>query len=840
MPSNLIKKVKRLFSHRHRWSIKEYFVYSTLFLLLPGFLISLYLLNHTLNTHYVSTDITENFSAINKLINKTLNEKLNLLAVQAAGISSLEEIGKCLTSNDRERLVNIILPYIDEIKLKTGYYQLGFHFYDTKGVSFLRTWDIGEFGDDLTSIRKIPLIVNQEHRVVKGIEIGKSAGFALRAAAPIRYKNVWVGAVEAILPFEDVCSSFLTSKEWSYFLFLEKKHYTSKNLLSPLTREVKLNIQKKHETPPNSLTNALSNTNSGNYILVFKKGEFSFSPFMLSTPFKITQAGNFFFQNIPIKDFQEREIGRYLLIFDATEFYTTKNKQLLFFSSALLVGLCLIISSVYFFSYRVGKFFEGLRETITYIVQGDFSKRIPAKRANCWEILNCNNSNCVVYQNPNFICYLEVGSCALLPEQRRTCIWLKNNKNRDCDDCPVRWLKGGNEISELTNWFNSLTNIFDRFFSSVVKQLTEIFGMLPYRRAPSLKLIQTAIDQLLNASRFRRHIQGTSSQEEIYNHISYILKNHFNLHNFIIYEVNNSENRIEIKVLEDKYGIKPSMQEILLNPQLCRAKRNAEEVDSFANPLLCPFASLDTDKYFHYCLPVVMGGRIGMVVKIFEVKEKYENLKSILSFIKKYLEEAAPILESQRLFQITRMQSLKDPLTGCYNRRFLEEYLTKYELLAKRQGSNVGMLMIDIDHFKLINDTYGHNVGDMVLKAFAQIVRKTIRASDFVFRYGGEEFLVVLPDIKKNTAFMVAEKIRTAVESTNIKIEDGRFIKITVSIGVAEFPQDGPTIRDCIKFADVAVYVAKNQGRNQTVRFKPEMWKEEESQEESKEGEKND
>jgi len=134
--------------------------------------------------------------------------------------------------------------------------------------------------------------------------------------------------------------------------------------------------------------------------------------------------------------------------------------------------------------------------------------------------------------------------------------------------------------------------------------------------------------------------------------------------------------------------------------------------------------------------------------------------------------------------------------------------------------------MVDVDYFKEVNDTYGHDMGDKVLKEVAKILTKTVRESDLVIRFGGEEFLVLLMDVQSGKSEDVAEKIRRAVESHTIE-SFGVVLRKTVSIGVSEFPEDSEKIWQCLKYADVALYKAKEMGRNRVVRFRPEFWTEE-------------
>jgi diguanylate cyclase (GGDEF)-like protein len=143
---------------------------------------------------------------------------------------------------------------------------------------------------------------------------------------------------------------------------------------------------------------------------------------------------------------------------------------------------------------------------------------------------------------------------------------------------------------------------------------------------------------------------------------------------------------------------------------------------------------------------------------------------------------------------------------------------------AQRRKSQLSILMLDLDYFKMVNDTYGHDAGDLVLKALAKTMQASVRAADLVIRYGGEEFLIIMQDAAGDGADAVAEKIRAAVEGMKVQLP-GAVLQKTISIGIAEFPLDSDTFWQAVKYADVAMYNAKESGRNRVVRFRPEMWK---------------
>jgi diguanylate cyclase (GGDEF)-like protein len=181
------------------------------------------------------------------------------------------------------------------------------------------------------------------------------------------------------------------------------------------------------------------------------------------------------------------------------------------------------------------------------------------------------------------------------------------------------------------------------------------------------------------------------------------------------------------------------------------------------------------------------------------------------------------VLEAKRLMEHLRENALRDPLTGLYNRRFLEEYASTLVAGCQRRKCQFAVLMLDLDFFKQVNDTHGHEAGDKVIKTLADILARNVRSADIAVRYGGEEFLVVLMDCGAEGALQVAEKIRAETEATKIPLPTGMLQK-TISIGVAVYPEDADTFWQVVKFADVALYKAKETGRNKVVRFVAEMW----------------
>jgi diguanylate cyclase (GGDEF)-like protein len=381
------------------------------------------------------------------------------------------------------------------------------------------------------------------------------------------------------------------------------------------------------------------------------------------------------------------------------------------------------------------------------------------------------------------------------------------------------------EAKDLADNMNRTFEYLDRMLGEIEEKVRAMIGYSVLKTGDILSDTSKIVDELLKIYKFKRVIEKDKTKQDVYKRLIDIFKEYMSLDKFSFYEVDSKGNRIKTVCVG---GMEGWCNEVIYdNADECRAKRTGMPVDSREFICLCP-NFIDNEACIsgslrYYCIPVYVGGKVGNIFQIVYEPEMEEFIELLIPYIKGYLDESAPVLEARTYMDLLKEQSIIDALTGLYNRRFLEDTINTITAQIKRRGTTLGILAIDVDYFKQVNDVYGHDAGDKVLVEVVKTIKSSIRESDIAVRYGGEEFLVLLMDVQPGSTVHVAEKIRKAVESKVIDIGTAQ-LKKTISIGVSEFPVDSDKIWQCIKFADVALYKAKEEGRNRVVRFTEDMW----------------
>jgi len=381
-------------------------------------------------------------------------------------------------------------------------------------------------------------------------------------------------------------------------------------------------------------------------------------------------------------------------------------------------------------------------------------------------------------------------------------------------------------VSSTNQFFDSLqTNI-----SSIASEVETLTNMKKDDTAETtenknmLTRAKKGVDCMLHAARLKTALENDRNLDEMFTRIRNVLKRDYGLKRFGIYEALEANHALQPVVME---GLPEGRavwcdRPIDPNPDACRATRSGHTVDSRVDPDACPhFCNSCRDisvNMKHYCIPISdSGGSSSLLMLVFD-EEEAKLLDDKIALVRYVTKVISPEIRSKRLLRILSDSTMRDPLTGLFNRRFLEEVETGVVSSVLRRGSTLGVLMCDIDYFKQVNDTYGHETGDTVLKGVAKIFTQELRASDYVIRYGGEEILALLVDADEEKSMETAERIRSKIENKPFKASGVPFCK-TISIGVSIFPNDGQQLMEAVKNADAALYLAKDTGRNKVVRY---------------------
>jgi diguanylate cyclase (GGDEF)-like protein len=308
--------------------------------------------------------------------------------------------------------------------------------------------------------------------------------------------------------------------------------------------------------------------------------------------------------------------------------------------------------------------------------------------------------------------------------------------------------------------------------------------------------------------RFQEMLSASRSEEEAYALLRRHLERALRGVRATVLGRNNSANRLELRTPAPQ-GLPLTERLQDATPDSCLALRLARPHTRRprANGLLtCEICGAEESPTL--CAPLIVGGKVmGSVL----VARKRRFTKRISERLAEMLLLAAPAIANQRNLAIAKQRAATDALTGLPNRRSGDEALKSMVALAARTDRPLAAAMLDIDHFKHVNDTYGHEKGDQLLAAIGDMIAGSLRESDFACRYGGEEFLILLPDTNRDGAVELAEKLRVSVAGLRSL---GGVSSVNASLGVAVLPDDAIDFEQLVRSADRALYLAKRLGRN--------------------------
>ena len=376
------------------------------------------------------------------------------------------------------------------------------------------------------------------------------------------------------------------------------------------------------------------------------------------------------------------------------------------------------------------------------------------------------------------------------------------------------------EAKDLVLQMNSLFGKMKEAFGDIKFTLATFIPNNNGSTSDPLHEAKTIINELSDIYKFKKTIELDISKDVVYSRIIDVLHLKYGIKNFALYEVNSHKSTRNLVYITSGESICLDIAD--KDCTNCRAYRTKSDVISTEFSSLCQGCS---SQDVHYtCLPFTINKDASLVLSI-TTKDELElnRINMEIASIKHYFEAAKPVVESRILMDKLRDTSLRDAMTGLYNRRFLEEFIDKVMSQVQREGETYSVMMLDVDFFKMVNDTYGHDVGDKVIVEIGKLLRESIRESDLAIRYGGEEFVVMLHNAKEEGITKIAKAIHEGFAELVFDVGVGETMQKTMSIGISNFPQDADTIWKCIKFADTALYKAKTTGRNKIVTYTAEM-----------------
>lgn len=374
----------------------------------------------------------------------------------------------------------------------------------------------------------------------------------------------------------------------------------------------------------------------------------------------------------------------------------------------------------------------------------------------------------------------------------------------------------GRDLKLRVRMHRKLTDLNSELEERVARR-TEELGHAEQQLRESLAETRSYAREIEDVNELAKLLQSCLSLEEARQQASRVLANFFPAGAILI--MNSSLKQLEVAL---RWG-EASSREGPFSPESCWGLRKGDvhlAGPHCQNPL-CSHCDA-SPKGCHVCIPMIAQGGASGVLSIDDPSFCGGHRESHLFQRKIKLahtlaEQISLTFANLTLRETLKYQSVRDPLTGLFNRRHMEEALNRELRRAARKATTIAVLMIDIDHFKHFNDAHGHEAGDLVLREFGLLLRLQVRGDDIACRYGGEEFLLIMGETDLTTACQRAETLRQRVAAMPVHYRGQTLPAMTISIGVSEFPTHGNSAAELVSAADAALYRAKHEGRDRVL-----------------------
>lgn len=330
-----------------------------------------------------------------------------------------------------------------------------------------------------------------------------------------------------------------------------------------------------------------------------------------------------------------------------------------------------------------------------------------------------------------------------------------------------------------------------------------------------IRRLHRSLEPSQDQAEFADTLQIANDEDEAHRLLQHHLERSLAATTAVVLNRNNSADRLEaVTPLPDGSPLAGTLRGA--EPRSClavRSGRTHREIKDKPGLLACPVCAVCPGA--SACVPLMVGGEvIGSVL----LNRAAPYTEAEEQRMQESVRQAAPVLANLRNLAVAEIRAATDGLTGLPNKRAVTEALNRMFAQASTTGSPLALLLLDLDHFKQINDQRGHAVGDQVLANVGAVLRSVLRAQDFAGRNGGEEFAVLLPDTEISAATEIAERVRAAISEISLP---GTDVSVTTSIGIGGFPHHGSTLERLERLADAALYLAKRHGRNRVELAEP-------------------